>query len=224
MKGQSEMKIGASLSRTRTRKSKTSRIPLIVYGWLFLVTVLAGILFYVSIYYTKVQLIKGKPLTGLARDYQSTANGLRSGQQGSDGVGNDSRKETLVVSTLGHGDIHIVLRPDLSQESVAYIREMAKLHSCPICNFYRADERILQGIIKSDNIKKVEKKGKCPLAYQGKSQPDCPAWDPDCGCHGYVQTFFGRVNGGRRTMSLLYPCTANVPFVSPPPPRTTVLQ
>lgn len=188
MKGQSERKIGAPLSKRRKRK--TLQIPLIVYGWIFLVSLLGGILFYVSIHYVKVQHSKGQPLPGPAKDFLSTAKGgLRSGQQGLEVAANDSQKETLVISTVGHGDIHIVLRPDLSEESVAYIHEMAKLPSCPSCNFYRADERILQGIIKSDNVHKVEKRGGCPPAYRGKLQPDCPAWDPDCGCHGYVQQF-----------------------------------
>ena len=183
MKGQSERKLLIPISR----RKKTFVLPLVVYGWIFLISLLALILFYVSIYYSSGKdNLNGKPridnLIGIT-------NSFKHGQQIIEnkklGLSHDmNAKETLIVSMQNHGDIHIVLRPDLSSESVAYIREMAKLPSCPNCNFYRADERILQGIIKSDNVKKIEKKGICPTEFRQEKQPDCPQWDPNCGCHG----------------------------------------
>ena len=183
MKGQSERKLSMPMSR----RKKTLVVPLVVYGWVFLVSLLGLILCYVSIYYSsgkKEDSLNGKynrdNLVGITNTV-----GTRQHITEIPGLSHDmNTKETLIVSTQDHGDIHIVLRPDLSSESVAYIREMAKLPSCPNCNFYRADERILQGIIKSPKVNKVDKKGTCPPEFRHEKQPDCPQWDPNCGCHG----------------------------------------
>jgi hypothetical protein len=178
MKGQSDRKIGAPLSRGK----KTLRIPLIIYGWIFLVSLLGGILFYVSIYYVKVKPSK-EGLHLPVRDILSMAHGIRSDQRMKVPTNNVLTKETLILSTKAYGDIHIVLRPDLSSESVAFIHEMAKLPACPNCNFYRAEQRILQGIMKSDDVQKVQKKGTCPPEYRGKKQ-ECFKGNLDCDCHG----------------------------------------
>jgi len=147
-----------------------------------LAVLLGLILFYVS--------VTGAHTKGAKN---GTAKGLRLA-----GQSDVHKKEKLLLSTKGHGDIHIVLRPDLSSESVAYIHEMASSKTCPNCNFYRADQRILQGIMKSPAVPKVETKGNCPVEYRGKSQPVCPKHDPDCGCHGPTMTkgMVGWAGGG----------------------------
>lgn len=102
-----------------------------------------------------------------------------------------ARKETLVLSTT-KGDIRIVLRPDLSKESVDYVKQVASSGLCIRCNLYRAEKPgILQGILvgsrDGQNIPIPSVKGSCPAGYE-TIQNDCPAWDASCGCHGPTMT------------------------------------
>ena len=96
-------------------------------------------------------------------------------------------KQSVVLKTTV-GDIDIVLRPDLSAESVDYIRQIAALNDCANCKLYRAEKPgILQGIIA--NRKKVPVntiKGSCPPGYQDVPN-ECPEWDKNCACHGPVR-------------------------------------
>ena len=100
-----------------------------------------------------------------------------------------NKKETLVLTTKV-GVINIVLRPDLSPESVSYVREMATTpNACGRCNIYRAEKPgILQGIIASPTIS-IENipKGPCPVGYENVPN-ECPAWDTSCNCHGPTMT------------------------------------
>jgi cyclophilin family peptidyl-prolyl cis-trans isomerase len=68
---------------------------------------------------------------------------------------------TLVTSV---GDIVIQLRPDLSPESVQYIKALLdSTVPCKRCRFYRAEQRgILQGVLKKEGIMPNEVLGKCP--------------------------------------------------------------
>ena len=92
-----------------------------------------------------------------------------------------------------HGSIRINLRPDLSAESVAYVRRVVQSRSCSAdsCRLYRAERPgILQGILKSGAdvqppIAPNEVFGACPDEYKSDKQ-DCPPHDPSCGCHGPV--------------------------------------
>ena len=99
----------------------------------------------------------------------------------------DNTHETLVLTT-SVGSIRIVLRPDLSPESVDYFRRIVDSGSCSPCNLYRAEKPgILQGIIKSSSVPLSATKGPCPAGSE--SVPNhCPAWDASCGCHGPVMT------------------------------------
>jgi hypothetical protein len=102
----------------------------------------------------------------------------------------DDTKEVLVLKTK-LGDVRIVLRPDLSKESVKYIHEVMQASapdgSCPDCRLYRAEKpTILQGVLREDvNANTV--KGSCPSGSETVPN-DCPEWDERCGCHGPVMT------------------------------------
>jgi hypothetical protein len=98
-----------------------------------------------------------------------------------------THKETVVLHT-SVGDIRIVLRPDLSAESVDYIRKMALLNDCHNCKLYRAEKPgILQGIIANRaKVPLVTVKGSCPPGFE-HVENDCPEWDPQCACHGPVR-------------------------------------
>lgn len=96
---------------------------------------------------------------------------------------------TLVVDTGTHGQLRIVLRPDLSPESVDYIRQLATSDACTPCNLYRAETPgILQGILASPHLAVPTSKGRCPDAAAAAVPNHCPAWDAECGCHGPVMT------------------------------------
>lgn len=105
-----------------------------------------------------------------------------------DNVVTEFKEETLIIASK-HGKIRIVLRPDLSEESVAYIREVVEENNCRRCNLYRAEAPgILQGIIDGGaNMKNRVTKAKCPPGFESKKQ-NCPAHDPQCGCHGPIMT------------------------------------
>ena len=103
-----------------------------------------------------------------------------------------------------HGSIRIVLRPDLSPESVHYVRSLIQSHTCTAqsCRLYRAEKPgILQGILKSgadaDPSVAVQPNtvfGRCPEEYRDVEQ-DCPEHDPNCGCHGPIMVKGGELVG-----------------------------
>jgi hypothetical protein len=101
--------------------------------------------------------------------------------------------ETLVLTTA-LGEVKIIMRPDLSEESVDYIHRLIRSGPCHRCNFYRADKPgILQGIMANINpdtgtgIAENGIKGTCPPGFENVKN-DCPARDKQCGCHGPVMT------------------------------------
>lgn len=96
--------------------------------------------------------------------------------------------ETLVLKTA-EGNIKITLLPDLSKESIDYIRAMvADAGNCSPCNLYRAEKPgILQGVLTNKEIPVPTVKGTCPQGSEGVPN-DCPDWDKTCGCHGPVMT------------------------------------
>jgi hypothetical protein len=98
-------------------------------------------------------------------------------------------KETLILQT-SIGDIRIVLRPDLSKESVEYIHQMSRV-DCHNCRFYRADKPgILQGILANrEKVPINTVKGSCPQGYES-IQNECPEWDAQCACHGPVSIYY----------------------------------
>mmetsp|Transcript_15915 Transcript_15915/g.24402 ORF Transcript_15915/g.24402 Transcript_15915/m.24402 type:complete len:270 (+) Transcript_15915:185-994(+) len=95
----------------------------------------------------------------------------------------EDRNGTLVVITK-HGFIRIVLQPDLSPESVAYIKEFVAANDCSKCQFYRSEkDLLLQGMMKNPNLPSTEAFGKCP---DPNYQPECK--DLKCSCHGPIMT------------------------------------
>ena len=113
-----------------------------------------------------------------------------------------SSSSSVVVLSTAHGDISVRFRPDLSPESVAYVREVAEKGKCAHCSLYRSEGTdILQGIAKTDGIRANTVLGPCPPgAEQGKEEgkEKCPSHDPGCGCHGPVMTrgMVGWAGGG----------------------------
>jgi hypothetical protein len=95
--------------------------------------------------------------------------------------------ETLVLTTSA-GVLRILLRPDLSPESVDYVRNVVADGHCSPCNLYRVEKPgILQGILKHPHIAVPTAKGQCPaVAIDIPNQ--CPPHDASCGCHGPVMT------------------------------------
>jgi hypothetical protein len=92
----------------------------------------------------------------------------------------EAAKETLVLTTT-MGEMRIVLRPDLSKESVQYVKKVVLYRDCPNCRFYRAEKPgILQGILKGPDVTLNEVKGSCPPGYESVPN-DCPEWDKSCG-------------------------------------------
>ena len=93
-------------------------------------------------------------------------------------------RETLVLDT-SFGPIRIVLRPDLSQGSVDYIRRLIDV-GCRRCNLYRAEKPgILQGVMANKDVPTNTVFGSCPDDGNAASiKNECPTWDPNCGCHG----------------------------------------
>jgi hypothetical protein len=85
------------------------------------------------------------------------------------------------------GELRIRLRPDLSAESVAYIRALVT-SSCERCNFYRADKPgILQGVMAAAETLPEVPRAPCPVGYE-TIENNCPDYDKDCGCHGPLMT------------------------------------
>ena len=103
---------------------------------------------------------------------------------------NDTKKDSILVLTLSDnlGQLHIRLRPDLSAASADYITQLVHAPSCDKCQFYRAERGgILQGIIQSAVVPKVEQRGTCPPGAE-RVPNDCPSWDLQCACHGPFMT------------------------------------
>ncbi len=99
------------------------------------------------------------------------------------------KKDILVVTTKV-GEIRIMLRSDLSPESVSFVRQMATTpNACVRCNIYRAEKPgILQGIIANPKISLENiPKGKCPVGFENVPNA-CPEWDIACSCHGPIMT------------------------------------
>jgi len=95
-----------------------------------------------------------------------------------------SKEENLIVKT-DHGNFKIVLRPDLSPESVQYVVD-ATSFPCNRCNFYRAESGLLlQGVMAVDT--RPPGLGKCP-DFDHFVSGGCPKHDPNCGCHGPIMT------------------------------------
>jgi hypothetical protein len=99
-----------------------------------------------------------------------------------------NRKNILLLMTT-EGDIKIVLRHDLSAESINYIYAMlSDSDHCSPCNFYRAEKPgILQGVLSNKKVPVPTVKGTCPVGSEDVPN-DCPKWDKSCGCHGPVMT------------------------------------
>jgi hypothetical protein len=96
-------------------------------------------------------------------------------------------RETLLVKTTSHGNLRIMLRSDLSPESVAYIHQMLQVECSP-CNLYRAEAPgILQGILHNDAVPVPTQRGVCPPGFETVPNT-CPEWDVHCACHGPVMT------------------------------------
>ena len=115
-------------------------------------------------------------------------------------VKQQQQQQTLVLTIKDTGTIRIVLRPDLSPESVHYIKQLVRVvlddddddnnNNCQHCNLYRAEKPgILQGILKStsnnNNNNSIIPKGPCPAGFETVPN-DCPKWDKECGCHGPI--------------------------------------
>ena len=97
------------------------------------------------------------------------------------------KKQTLVLTTK-LGDIRIVLRPDLSKESVEYMHETVQT-GCHRCHLYRAEQPgVLQGVLEgaATNSSRVPR-GECPAGHD-HIQNSCPPEDASCGCHGPIMT------------------------------------
>lgn len=79
---------------------------------------------------------------------------------------------TLITSV---GDIVIKLRPDLSPESVSYIKALLDSAApCKRCRFYRAEQRgILQGVLKKPDVVPNEVLGKCPDDVEEEDVSNC---------------------------------------------------
>uniref|UniRef100_A0A7S1FX07 PPIase cyclophilin-type domain-containing protein n=1 Tax=Corethron hystrix TaxID=216773 RepID=A0A7S1FX07_9STRA len=99
----------------------------------------------------------------------------------------------LIIKTM-HGDIAIVLLPELSAESVRYVRDMVSdlrqkgKVTCDRCTFHRAEkDLLLQGVLTTDDLPKNDVFGPCPDPHFTPSS-NCPPHDPECGCHGPVMT------------------------------------
>jgi cyclophilin family peptidyl-prolyl cis-trans isomerase len=95
---------------------------------------------------------------------------------------------TKLILKMHIGEIVIVLRPDLSPETVDYVRKLATVGACERCMFYRAEKPgILQGVMAHSKVPVSSTKGTCPAGVESVHN-ECPPWDTSCGCHGPVMT------------------------------------
>jgi len=103
---------------------------------------------------------------------------------------NHHPKQTLVLTTK-LGDVRIVLRPDLSKESVEYMHETVQT-GCHRCHLYRAEQPgVLQGVLEGETTnssRDIIPRGKCPAGHDHIPN-SCPSpEDASCGCHGPIMT------------------------------------
>jgi cyclophilin family peptidyl-prolyl cis-trans isomerase len=96
---------------------------------------------------------------------------------------------TKLILKMRIGEIVIVLRPDLSSETVDYVQKLATTTgACERCMFYRAEKPgILQGVMAHSHVPVSSTKGSCPVGVES-IRNECPPWDASCGCHGPVMT------------------------------------
>lgn len=97
-------------------------------------------------------------------------------------------KEVLVLTTT-LGEIRIVMRPDLSKESVQYIEEVVRT-GCKRCNLYRAEPPgVLQGAMEGATANAaLTPKAPCPAGYEHFPNPCIENESASCGCHGPVMS------------------------------------
>ncbi len=82
---------------------------------------------------------------------------------------------TLTLNTI-EGEIIINLRPDLSRESVQYIKALLDSpEPCRACRLYRAEQRgILQGILTKEDVPRgITKLGNCPKGVEVEKGEKC---------------------------------------------------
>jgi hypothetical protein len=201
---QRSLKISGSLSRTTTKSTSSSLLNILFFILavvLLLVVVVTVYLFYFVLVQHQGTTIDSKSIPKqqhVSREQKNLRNNnnnliIDPHQKALvvDSAPSIQKKETLVLTIADVGVLRIVLRPDLSQESVDYIRTTVQT-GCKRCTLYRAEKPgILQGIMAAaDGHKGASKKGACPAGYQGNEavKNDCPAWDQNCACHGPVMT------------------------------------
>jgi hypothetical protein len=199
---QRSLKISGSLSRTRTAKSSSSsflNIFFILFVVILLVVVVSVYMFYFLFLaqHQEAIAIDSKSIPRLQhvsrqqKNLRNNNNIIIDPHQKAvvfDSAPSIPKKETLVLTIADVGVIRIVLRPDLSQESVDYIRATVQT-GCKRCSLYRAEKPgILQGIVAAADDSHVTKKGSCPAGDESSTKNDCPAWDQNCACHGPIMT------------------------------------
>lgn len=112
--------------------------------------------------------------------------------------GRRQRTDSALLLWTEHGPIRIVLWPDLSPESVRYVRDFAASDDCQRCSFYRSEKGLLiQGAIANREVDPNTVLGRCPEPNFAPKE-ECPDHDPDCGCHGPIMTrgMVGWAGGG----------------------------
>lgn len=100
-------------------------------------------------------------------------------------LSNPPQQKQLLLTTI-HGVIKIKLRPDLSPESVQHIEEFvssSETNNCEKCQFYRREDFLLQGVMKSRAMLERPSRGACPPEFVDAKQ-HCPVNDKKCACHG----------------------------------------
>jgi hypothetical protein len=109
-----------------------------------------------------------------------------------------SSEETLHLITA-KGTVKIQLLPQLSPESVNYVKAMVNTQKCEKCAVYSAltpkgVEResgvgVIQGMMANKHNESIvplpTEKGPCPTGLE-THQNKCPRHDPTCGCHGPI--------------------------------------
>jgi cyclophilin family peptidyl-prolyl cis-trans isomerase len=118
-----------------------------------------------------------------------------------------SNKQLLILTISSYGQIHILLRPDLSQGSVRYIHDLVE-RGCARCYFHRkvpslhANQGFVLGTLANHQVPLNTIPGNCPsnnnnntelLLLKDKDKdnkdPMCGVWNTkQCGCHGPILT------------------------------------
>ena len=191
---------GGSYSKTSGILSSVGRLGLLVLG---------GALVLVAVLLRQDNNVALDATNSSSGGTAATVRGAVDANASSSSVSNsaaaDSAKTATTTATAAddyitfrtpHGNIRITLRPDLSPESVEYVRSLVRSDTCDgqSCRLYRAEKAgILQGILKSgadaDRLQAAVAPnkvfGKCPDEYKDVKQ-ECPSHDPNCGCHGPI--------------------------------------